>query len=42
MGFGGRSVDIQAYYKYSKKRADFPFSYFVNLYKNNSFQSGAV
>ncbi len=41
-GYGGRSVGIQAYYKYSEKRADFPFSYFVNLYKNNSFQTGAV
>ncbi|KAA3614878.1 MAG: hypothetical protein D8M58_10510 [Calditrichaeota bacterium] len=42
LGFGGRSIAIQAYYKYSKKDEDFPFSYFLNLYKNNSFQSGAV
>jgi len=42
LGFGGRSVGLQAYYKYSKKREDFPFSYYLNLYKNNSFQSGAV
>ncbi len=41
-GYGGRSVGLQAYYKYSEKRADFPFSYFINLYKNNSFQTGAV
>ena len=41
-GFCWRSMGLQAYYKYSKKRDDFPFSYFVNLYKNNSYQSGAV
>jgi hypothetical protein len=39
-GYGVRSVSIMAYYNYSKKRPDFPFSYAVSLYKDNSLGSG--
>lgn len=39
-GYGVRSVSIMAYYNYSKKRPDFPFSYAASLYKDNSLGSG--
>ena len=39
-GYGVRSVSIMAYYNYSKKRPDFPFSYAVSMYKDNSLGSG--
>lgn len=42
LGFGGRSIGLLAYYKYSKKREDFPFSYYLNLYRNNSLINGLV
>lgn len=42
LGFGGRSIGILAYYKYSKKREDFPYSYYLNLYRNNGLNSGVV
>jgi len=42
LGFGGRSIGLLAYYKYSKKREDFPYSYYLNLYRNNGLNSGVV
>jgi len=42
LGFGGRSVSIMAYYNYSNKREDFPYSYYVSLFKDNSLASGLV
>jgi hypothetical protein len=42
LGYGGRSIGLTAYYKYSKKREDFPYSYYLNLYRNNGLTSGAV
>jgi hypothetical protein len=42
LGYGGRSIGIMAYYKYSKKREDFPYSYYFNLYRNNGLVSGLV
>lgn len=42
LGYGGRSIGVMAYYKYSKKRPDFPYSYYFNLYKNNGLVTGAV
>ena len=42
LGYGGRSIGLMAYYKYSKKREDFPYSYYFNLYRNNGLVSGAV
>lgn len=43
MGYGGRAVSLMAYYNYSRKRAYFPFSYAVSVFKDNSqgFGSGA-
>lgn len=41
-GYGGRSVSVMAYHKYKKKTPEFPFSYYVSAYKNNSFSSGLV
>jgi hypothetical protein len=42
LGFGGRSIGFLAYYNYSEKRKDFPYSYYFNLYRNNNLTSGAV
>jgi hypothetical protein len=41
-GYGGRGVSVMAYYNYNKKRSDYPYSYFVSFYKDNSFNSGVV
>lgn len=42
LGYGGRSIGIMAYSNYSKKRHDFPYSYYFYVYKDNSLNSGAV
>jgi hypothetical protein len=42
IGYGGRSVSIMAYYEYSKKREDYPYSYFLSVFKDNSLTTGAV
>jgi hypothetical protein len=42
LGYGGRSVSVMAYYKYKEKSPEFPFSYYLSLYKNNSLTSGLV
>ena len=42
IGYGGRSVSIMAYYKYSKKREEYPYSYFISIFKDNSLTSGVV
>jgi hypothetical protein len=42
IGYGGRSVSIMAYYKYSEKRKEYPYSYFISVFKDNSLTSGAV
>jgi phosphate-selective porin O/P len=41
-GYAGRAIGMLAYYKYSKKRPEFPFSYYAGLYRNNSFTSFAL
>ncbi len=41
-GYGGRAVSVMAYYNYSKKRSDYPYSYFVSFFKDNSFNAGMV
>lgn len=40
LGYGGRSIGLTAYYKYSKKDSAFPHSYYFNVFKNNSEQTG--
>jgi len=40
MGYANRSVAIKGYYNFSKKRPEFPYSYAVSLFKNNSNNSG--
>jgi len=42
IGYGGRSVSIMAYYNYSDKRDNFPYSYYVSIFKDNSLTSGLV
>lgn len=41
-GYGGRSVGVMAYYNYKKKNPEFPFSYALMLYKDNSLFSGTT
>jgi hypothetical protein len=40
IGYGGRSVSLMAYYKYKEKREDFPYSYYLSFFKDNSLNSG--
>ncbi|MCJ8315090.1 MAG: hypothetical protein HRU38_18510 [Saccharospirillaceae bacterium] len=40
MGYANRSLAVKGYYNYSKKRPNFPYSYAINIYRNNSTQSG--
>jgi hypothetical protein len=42
LGYGGRSVSIMGYYKYSKKRPELPISYYISLFRNNSLFAGIV
>ena len=42
LGYGGRSISVMGYYEYSKKHPEFPFSYYLSLFKNNSLFSGVV
>jgi len=42
MGFGGRSVSIMAYYNYNKDDKDYPYSYYLSVFKDNSLRSGLV
>jgi len=42
LGYGGRGVSVMAYYNYNKKRSEFPFSYAVSFFKDNSLNSGIV
>ncbi|MCU7494163.1 MAG: hypothetical protein HF314_07715 [Ignavibacteria bacterium] len=39
IGYGGRSVSLMAYYKFNKKRSEFPFSYSLALMKDNSLNT---
>ena len=40
LGYGGRAVSLMAYYNYSKKRPDFPYSYALSVFKDNSLNAG--
>ena len=40
MGYSVRSVSVMAYYNYSQKRPDFPYTYALSLFKDNSLGSG--
>lgn len=40
IGFGGRSLSLMAYYKYSKKRPEYPYSYYASIFRNNSQRTG--
>jgi hypothetical protein len=42
IGYGGRSISLMAYYKYKEKRAEFPYSYYLSFFKDNSLNSGFV
>ena len=41
-GYGGRAVSFMAYYNYSDKREDYPYAYYVSVFRNNSLVSGAA
>lgn len=40
LGYGRRAISIMAYYNYSKKRPDFPYSYALSIFKDNSLNAG--
>lgn len=40
LGFGGRSFSLMGYYKYSAKRPEFPYSYYLSLFADNSLNQG--
>ncbi len=40
LGYGGRSVSLMAYYNYNKKRSEFPYSYALSVFKDNSLNFG--
>ncbi|MCJ8314853.1 MAG: hypothetical protein HRU38_22105 [Saccharospirillaceae bacterium] len=40
MGYANRSFTIKGYYNYSQKRPDFPYSYALSIFKNNSNNTG--
>ncbi|MFH0736436.1 MAG: hypothetical protein V1773_18755 [bacterium] len=40
MGYGGRAVSLMAYYKYSKKRQNVPYSYYASFFHTNSLYNG--
>lgn len=42
IGYGGRRISIMAYYDYKKSKPDFPYSFSINLYKDNSLRSGTA
>lgn len=41
-GYGGRSVSLMAYYNYKEKNPEFPFSYYLSFYKDNSLFTGTA
>ena len=34
LGYGGRIISVMAYYNYSDKREDFPYSYYLSIFKD--------
>lgn len=42
LGYGGRSISIMVYYNYSEKSSDYPYSYYISVFKDNSLISGAA
>jgi hypothetical protein len=41
-GYGNRALTLMGYYKYSKKRPEYPYSYYFSVYKDNSLNAGAA
>lgn len=42
IGYGGRAIGLEAYYKYSKVQKDYPHSYYLFIYRNNDVETGLV
>ena len=40
LGYGVRTVSLMAYYNYSKKHNDFPYSYALSIFKDNNLVAG--
>lgn len=40
IGYGDRAIGIQAYYKYSKADPDFPYSYYLFVFRDDGEESG--
>jgi hypothetical protein len=39
LGYAGRSISLEAYYNYNKKRPEFPYSYALAVMKDNSLNT---
>jgi len=42
LGYGGRAVGIIGYYKYSEKRPEFPYTYYISVFKDNSLFTNII
>lgn len=41
-GYGNRALTLMGYYKYSKKKPEYPYSYYLSIYKDNSLNAGTA
>jgi len=42
LGYGERAVSIMGYYKFDEDDMGFPYSYYVSVFRDNSYRSGVV
>lgn len=42
LGYGERAVSVMGYYKFDEDDMDFPYSYYVSIFRDNSYRSGVV
>ncbi len=42
LGYGERAVSIMGYYKFDDDDMEFPYSYYISIFRDNSFRSGVV
>lgn len=40
LGYGGRQISLMGYYKYDDDKPDFPYSYYIYLFRNNTSTDG--
>lgn len=42
MGYGGRSTSLMLYHKYDKDQENFPYTYYLSVFRNNGLYSGLI